>query len=75
MSMKNLVPTNQGFTSDLFCNNQGKQLFSVQPLISKLNIEAISKESNLVPLISKIGAMNVIQFVVLSIDPGLIYLY
>ena len=34
-----------------------------------------SKESYLVPLISKIGAMNDIKFAVLSIDPGLIYLY
>ena len=43
--------------------------------MSIFNIEANSKESYLVPLISKIGAMNVIQFAVLSIDPGLIYLY
>ena len=40
--------------------------------MSKFNIEAHSKESYLVPLISKFGA---IQFAVLSIDPGLIYLY
>ena len=43
--------------------------------MSIFNIEANSKESYLVPLTSKIGAMNVIQFAVLSIDPGLIYLY
>ena len=43
--------------------------------MSIFNIEANSKESCLVPLISKIGAMNVIKFAVLSIDPGLIYLY
>ena len=42
--------------------------------MSKLNIEANSKESYLVPLILNIGAMNVIKFAVLSIDPGLIYL-
>ena len=41
----------------------------------KFYIEANSKESYLVPLISKVGAMNVIQFAVLSIDPVLIYLY
>ena len=40
--------------------------------MSIFNIEANSKESYLVPLISKIGAMNVIQFAVLSIAPGLI---
>ena len=42
--------------------------------MSIINIEANSKKSYLVPLISKIGAVNVIQFAVFSFDPGLIYL-
>ena len=43
--------------------------------ILKFNKEIHSKESYLVPLIAKIGAMNVIQFAFLSIAPGVIYLY
>ena len=43
--------------------------------IYKFNKEVHSKDNYLVPLISKIGAMNVIQFAFLSIAPGLIYLY
>ena len=43
--------------------------------IKKFHIEAHSKESYLVSLIAKIGAMNVIQFAFLSLALGLIYLY